>query len=739
MVKIRTTPIPTKVSDPKTIALIGGGHAHVQVLRRLAMKPESNLRTIVIVDRTDVVYSGMVPGYVAGDYARDELEIDIVPLARRAGASVILASATSLDPDQKRILLKGRPSVAYDTVSIDVGSTVKDCNAPGVKEHALSTRPISSFVDNLNERIKSLPADANIVIVGGGAAGVELCLTVKNRIQRSGKDARIQLLTSEREILSGYSNSVKRKIIRILTESDVTIKREEPALAVEKDRVITADGYIQSDLTVWATGASPTAFVKDSKLPKDSVGFVRTTPTLQVENHPDVFAVGDCSNLIHAPWVPKAGVYAVREGPYLERNLRRHLSGRSLIKYKPQRDFLSLLHLGNNRALGTKWGKVFMGKHVFRMKQWIDRRFMSRFQILDSQGNETGALPSPEKMGMDEMECGGCAAKLGGNELERALSRLPEPIADEGVTMGVGDDAALVLAGKQQEILLTVDAFRAFQDDSWLVGRVAAINAVSDIYACGGIPRYALAWIQIPDRGNLQAEETLWQTLSGIRNALDPLAVSLVGGHTTRGDELTVGLAITGKPDGSGVFTKGGARPGDKLFLTKALGTGVILAADMRGLARGIWLEETIKSMVRPNAGAADILRKFGATAVTDVTGFGLAVHLGEMLLASEAGGVLYERNFPLLTGTQHLIHAGLRSTFHAQNVARAAKQLRISDENLPPILFDPQTSGGLIAAIPPDRASRCLDALRNAGDKKSTIIGEVLETPQKGALLSIA
>ena len=162
----------------------------------------------------------------------------------------------------------------------------------------------------------------------------------------------------------------------------------------------------------------------------------------------------------------------------------------------------------------------------------------------------------------------------------------------------------------------------------------------------------------------------------------------------------------------------------------------MILAADMRGLALGQWIKETTESMVRPNAEASAILRRFGASAVTDVTGFGLAVHLGEMLLASQAGGAVYKQNLPVLSGAQSLILDGVRSTFHSQNKARAASQLRMLGDDQPPILFDPQTSGGLLAALPQERASSCLAALKDSGDKNSTIIGEVVKTPQKGALL---
>ena len=153
MIKVRTSKSPHSLPKQKNLVLIGGGHAHVQLLRRFAMKPETNVRIIVVVNRTDAVYSGMVPGYVAGDYKLEELQIDVIPLARRAGASVILAAAVSLDPDQKRIVLCGRPSISYDVGSIDVGSTVRDIDARGVWKYAVATRRISSFVDKLYERI----------------------------------------------------------------------------------------------------------------------------------------------------------------------------------------------------------------------------------------------------------------------------------------------------------------------------------------------------------------------------------------------------------------------------------------------------------------------------------------------------------------------------------------------------------------------------------------------------------
>jgi selenide,water dikinase len=279
-------------------------------------------------------------------------------------------------------------------------------------------------------------------------------------------------------------------------------------------------------------------------------------------------------------------------------------------------------------------------------------------------------------------------------------------------------------------LLATVDAFRAFTDDPWLVGRVAAVNAASDVFAKGGRPRHALALVTVPERDAARAEETLHQVLAGIRAAFDPLGVSLVGGHTTVGAELFVGLTVLGRLDPEDPpLALAAARPGDRLVLTKPLGTGVVLAADMRGLARGAWVRETQASMLRPNAAAARVVRACGAAACTDVSGFGLAGHAAELARASGLVAELQLRTLPALAGALELLGRGLRSSFHAQN-ARPAASLALAPaaagEPALELLFDPQTSGGLLFGVAPERAAQALQDLRDAGDAQAAEIGSL-------------
>ena len=731
--------------DRKTVVLVGGGHAHVQVLRRWAMDPPPDARTIVVLDRAVAVYSGMVPGYVAGDYAHEELEIDVVPLARRAGAGVVLSAAVDIDPVRHEITLEGRPPIRFDLASIDVGSTVRGLELPGVREHALATRPIGHFVRELDTRVDRLAAldgRPRVVLVGGGAAGVELAFTLDARLRGAGLDPEILILSRDEKLPGGAAASAQRAVAREADARGIEVRTEVRVVRVEDDGVIIrrdADaGEIKqtADLVVWATGAAPVAFPAGqgvSRLATDHAGFLRVRDTLQVEAFDDVFAVGDCTRLIDHPWVPKAGVYAVRQGPFLERNLRARLSGRRLRPYRPQHDFLSLLNLGGGRALGAKWGHATTGASVFRLKDWIDRRFMDRFQMLEADGTlrasnaRLGAMDDED----EEMACGGCAAKLGAEPLSAALAALPKPPADDSVVLGLDarDDVAATHAPGGATTLHNVDVIRAFCDDPWLVGRVAAANALSDLHAKGGIPRHAQAIIGLPELAPQAAQEELFQTLAGVRSVLDPLGVSLLGGHTTLGDALTVGLAVSGEgPTPDALLRQAGACPGDRLLLTQPLGTGVVLAADMQGHASGAWVEAAHAAMQHTNDVAGRLAITLGAHAATDVTGFGLAGHLLTLLEEGTIGARLARNALPFLPGAMHSWQSGLRSTAHPANRDAFLPRVRGATELDEAWLFDPQTAGGLLFAVAPDDVGHAREAFLAAGEPEPSPIGTITD-----------
>ena len=379
-------PKPDKHDRSQEIVLVGGGHAHVQVLQSFATEPPPSSRLTLIVDTPIAVYSGMVPGFIAGQYKEEDLQIDVRCLAERAGIRVVIDKAVGIDPQERRILLENQPSVAYDLASFDIGSTVAGLDSPGVREHAIATRPIGVFVQCIDSMIKQArqhPPDTpfQVVVVGGGAGGVEVAFTLGQRLQEEISPAvGVGLVESGPRILAGYPDSLLARVYRNCQKRGLKIYCNRRVASVHGDHVQLDGGEdIPCQVVLWITGAVSQPIFQESGLPTDGRGFVQVRSTLQVEGHDQLFAVGDCSTLLEYPQTPKAGVYAVRQGPLITYNIRARLRGHPLRSYRPQSDFLALLNLGDGSALGTKWGRSVQGRLVMKLKDFIDRRFMRRF------------------------------------------------------------------------------------------------------------------------------------------------------------------------------------------------------------------------------------------------------------------------------------------------------------------------------------------------------------------------
>lgn len=687
------------------MVLVGGGHSHVQVLRRHRERPFAARLTIVL-DHPEAVYSGMVPGFVAGQYAAEELVIDVWALARTAGVRVVDGAAVRIDASAGRLEVEDHAPIRWDTLSVDIGATVAGLDLPGVREFAMSTRPIAQFVGRVEERLGEVrgEAAAAIVVVGGGAAGFELAYCLNARTGRP-----VELVGAT----VGTLPVVPDRAVRL---------REGRVHAVTARGVVLETGEeIEAALVVWATGASALPLATRSALPTVD-GYLKVGRTLQVEGHPGIFAVGDCACVVDGRGraVPKAGVYAVREGPVLCANLDARLSGTQCQPYRPQRGFFSLLNLGDGRAIGRRNGLTVRGAWVWRLKDHIDRKFMAMFQVIGPD-DRPRTMTGSEAMDPD-MQCGGCAAKVGPAELHRALADLPPAPPDPSVEVGLAeaDDAALVRLPGGDRLGLTVDAFTAFCDDPFLVGRVAAVNAVNDLYVKGVTPRWALALVSVPDEPGL-----LDELLAGVRRGLDDLGVSLVGGHSVRADVLSVGLAVTGIADAHLLVPDEVTRvvPGHLILLTRGIGSGVLLRGNALGRARGGWVREANRWMSRSHRDATGVLRAHAASAMTDVTGFGLYGHLSSLL--ARAGGLGAEvrvADVPLYPGVGSLYAQGVRSTFHEQNARGVAVDGPGLSHPLAGVGFDPQTAGPLLFTIAPERAQGVIAALSGLGEPASVI-----------------
>ncbi|MDO9250634.1 MAG: selenide, water dikinase SelD [Hydrogenophaga sp.] len=738
----------------RDLVLVGGGHSHVVVLRMLAMQPEPGLRITLICTDIDTPYSGMLPGYISGHYSFDEVHIDLGRLAAFAGARFIHGEVTGLDRANQRVLLRDRPSVPYDLLSINTGSTPKVRQVDGAQAHTVPVKPIAHFNQRwlqLLERVRELHSRFTIAVVGGGAGGVELVLSVQFRLRhelqllgRNPDLLRFVLLTAGDTILPTHNPGVRARFARVLKERHVAVHTRAEVNQVSPGCLHTQDGRtFDADETLWVTQAGGPAWLQDTGLALDEHGFIQVNQQLQTLGDPKIFAAGDVASFTARP-LEKAGVFAVRMGPPLAKNLRLSLRGQPLVAYNPQQRWLALISTGDRHAVASRGRLGFAGAWVWTWKDWIDRRFMRKFTELPAMADASPASAKPtsslvlsaeesqQAISAIAMRCGGCGAKVGASILSRALGSL-QPVQRDDVLIGLHapDDAAVVRVPPGKAMVHTVDFFRSFIDDPYLFGQVAANHALGDIFAMGAEPQSATAIATVPPGLEAKVEDLLLQMMTGAVEVLNAAGCALVGGHTGEGRELALGFAINGLIDEQmdGVMRKGGMQPGDVLLLTKPIGTGTLFAAHARHAAKGRWIDAALKSMVLSNQAGAMILRAHGATACTDLTGFGLLGHLVEMTRPSGVDAELQLGALPLLDGAVACVEAGIVSSLQPANV-RLRRALRNAEDFVKdpryPLLFDPQTAGGLLASVPAERAADCIRALKAAGYPQTAAIGRI-------------
>jgi selenide,water dikinase len=741
----------------KDVVLVGAGHSHVTVLRMFGMKPIPGVRFTLISREVHTPYSGMLPGLIAGYYGFDDAHIDTGPLTRFARARLYQDEVVGLDLGARRVICRRRPPVPYDLLSLNIGSTPNTAEMPGADAHAIPVKPIDGFLrrfEALVARVLARKGHTRVALVGAGAGGVELLLSVERRLRRevtrAGFDAgglSFVLVSDVADILPGFPPAFRARFHAILAARGIAVVTGAPVTAVEAGRLVI-DGHapIEADEILWTTQAAPARWLAEVGLPVDSRGFLEVDDTLRVTGLHEVFAAGD-TIAFPARELPKSGVYAVRAGPVLADNIRRMLIGRPLRPFRPQREALYLISTGERYALGARNGLTVEGAWVWRWKDWIDRRFMRKFNELPEMAPARMQLsPLADRQALQDisaiaMRCGGCGAKVGATVLSRALGRIePAERADVVVGLDAPDDAALVNVGADRLSLHTVDYFRAIVDDPYTLGKIAANHALGDVYAMGGEPQTALAIATVPYGLEAKVEADLSAMMVGANEILSQAGCALVGGHTSEGAELALGFAVNGLVMATDALRKSGLRPGDALILNKPVGTGTLLAADMRGKAKARWVMAAIAHMVQSNGRAAEILRRHGVHAATDVTGFGLLGHLVEMVRASDVDVTIAIDRVPVLEGARETVARGIFSSLQPQNVRlrRAIREVEtVARHPRYPLLFDPQTAGGLLAAVPLHEASPCVAALRAAGYADAEVIGLVSE--RSGALEPIA
>lgn len=728
----------------KDLVLVGGGHTHAIALRMLGMKPLAGVRLTLITDSSHTPYSGMLPGHVAGYYDFDECHIDLRRLAQFAQAQLYIDRAVGLDLANKKVLCANHPPVAYDVLSIDIGSTPASIDVPGAAEFAIPAKPVTQFLNQWHQLVQDVinhpEKPRRLAIVGGGAGGVELALTMQQHLHQIMKAAsdrlEIHLFHRGMELMTSHSPWVRRRLHKILLQRGIKVHLGESVSEVLPQKVCCESGLaVECDRAFWVTQASAPNWLAESGLKTDTEGFVLVRDTLQTLFDDNIFAAGDVATMVNYVR-PKAGVFAVRQGKPLFENLQRLLLEKPLKPYKPQQFYLGLIGTGDGEAIAS-WGSFgWQSKLLWQWKDHIDRKFMQRFSDLPEMTSPSGwQEDSTTTTGLNQMHCAGCGSKVGSSTLEKVLQRLQvayPPTQRDDILVGLGtpDDAAVIQVPSGKLMVQTVDYFRSLISDPYVFGQISTNHCLSDIFAMGATPQSALALVTVPYGTEAKVEETLYQVLSGAMQVLSEAHSPLVGGHTTEGTELAFGLTCNGLATPQQLLRKSGMMPGDVLILTKALGTGVLFAADMRAAAKGRWIDNAVASMLLSNQQAVAALVTHGVTACTDVTGFGLLGHLLEIVQASGVAVELEMSAIGVLEGVFEMLQLGMVSSLQPQNLKASREISNLSEvESFPkfPILFDPQTSGGLLASVPADQASNCLSLLQSLGYIDAAIIGRIV------------
>jgi len=737
----------------KHLVLVGGGHSHLAVLKSLGMKPVPGLAITLISRDIKTPYSGSLPAYITGFNDFDSIHIDLRPLAQFAGARIIQEELTSIDFDKKTIeFSSSRPDIEFDIISLNIGSEPDAVKIPGAAEFAIGIKPIGLFIERWEEiyqtvidGYESKGASFRLAIVGGGPASIEFAFAAQKRISDSLKlrlledsPLKLKIVCADQILLKAHNSKVREFIQEELYKREIETLTDHRVCEFKKSEIFCEDrDSILADAIIFATGASIPSWPIDAGLNESTDGFIEVNKSLQTTSHEYVFATGDAATIKGEPR-PKSGVFAVRQGKYLAENLVRYATERPLRNYQPQKHALALINLGNKKAIASR-NKLFLhGRSIWSLKNSIDSKFIRKYTELPEMdvplAINSGLVDKKTEEALKEhaMRCAGCGAKVASNILEEVLQLLPRSSDSKiaGLNSQV-EDASIIPLDNGKVLLQSVDQLKAFVNDPWLFAKIASNHCLSDIYAMGSFPHSALAIVGVPFASKKYTKLQLKELMRGCHEVLEENNCELIGGHSAESSDLLFGLCVNGFAEEEQLLSKDGMQDGDIIILTKALGTGCLLAADMRFKARHEWIANALQSMSQSNYLAAKCFLAHHANACTDITGFGLAGHLVEMLTDNNIEVELNLSDVPALAGALESLKSGIVSSLHKDNalVSRHVfNQEAFGSEMRYQLIFDPQTSGGLLASVPESAAESCLTELHEGGYHAAKAIGHVVK-----------
>lgn len=733
MIQIEEIPITND------LVLIGGGHSHLSVLMKLSKKPLNGNRITLITNEIDTPYSGMIPGYIEGIYSWRDSHIDLYRLCLKLNVRFIHAEVERVSAYEKEIYFKDRPKIKFDVLSINTGIQSNNREIKGAAKYCLPVKPISKLTNNFLNKITNFKS---IAFIGGGAGSVELALAIKKRFLNINQDIKITIITGKRGLLSTFPQKTKLTSLKTLEKFKIDIIEYKRVLEVKPKQIILSDkSILKIDKAILSTNSMTPKWLAKSDILLTKDNYILVNKSFQT-NYKYVFASGDVIDFNNQN-LKKAGVFAVRSGKPLAINIRKFILGKKLVEYKFNKNYLALIGTSKRSAIATKYNLTFNSRFFFYLKKYIDQNFIKKFSdfrirkkfTLDALKTDVLNIFVKHKEKItdenDIMQCKGCAAKVPLNALKQAL---PKDI------VSTSEDAVSVPG--HPELYQTVDMISSIITDPFLLGKIAANHSISDMVSVNSKITSAMMILQLPLSKTEINSRDLEQVLLGANEIFKTIDCPLIGGHTMIGKDKDpiIGFSILGQKQKKIKIVKNRRKikTKDLLILTEKIGSGLIFAGINNYLIDSYFQIDVIKQMIKGNLNFGKISNQLNILSMTDITGFGLANHLLNLIKRdnSKTGLTIYPNKIPLFQGVNECLNKDIKSSLFKSNYDIAQKDIiyKRDKSKLDNILYDPQTVGGIAFIIPQEEKYKHFKVLKE-NNIKFTEIGFVNNIENKIAI----
>jgi selenide,water dikinase len=712
-----------QISLNKQLVLIGGGHSNVQVLRKLCMHQYNGLNIILISESYGAIYSGMTPGYIEKLYSLDEITIDLQRLCFNAGATFIKDKVVSLDEANQILHLKESPSISFDFLSINSGSiSNKQTIQIENDSRIISVKPIGSLVSKLKkiDEVIEKSSQRKISIVGGGIAAFELGFALHKRY--FGKIS-LDIICKQPLVEKNLNTTSINKIIKIAKKMGIKLISKQ-AISINNSEITVDDGeVIHSDLILLSTGASLPEWLVKSNLEMDE-NFIAINQQLQSLNFKNIFVSGDAASIQNSTR-PKSGVMAVRQGEILKDNLFLFLQNKTLKKFKPQKNWLYLIGTYKNSAVLNYFNFSFEGKWCWVLKKIIDLNFMKKFSFPGKTDMKKKIFNLNEnKDDIPKMFCQGCGSKVSKNTLINFLS-------SQKTNKELSD--AIEIEFKQNNILQTIDHIKLFKSfNPYDFGIISYLHSQNDILAAGGSVHSLSISIGVPFSKNLVEGFYLEYFMRGIQKEAARDGAIIASGHSYQTDEPAITITMNGSV--SQKSNKSLAAEGNLIYLSKPLGTGYLLAAYFQNSKLLSVSDFEILSIHLKTGNDLAAKSGFfcGSQLMTDISGFGLASHLGDICQSSNLSAQIQLNNEILINDKLEILK-NFESSGYKNNYLSSFNSISIKDHHpLKKIVFDPQTNGPLLIAIDKEKKDEFEKNFKENNFSEPLLIGEFISQKEK-------